>query len=187
LDWSYRELVIFVLRRIEDHGFLADLYFAVPEVAGALIDVQDGTGRGHLCVDQSEAARDRAFAEQALAGTDDHGELPDAQRIDEIVLEQGLEEIAAAVDLNLAARLFVFATSSATSPLSRIELLHLTSSSVREATNFGRVLRAVAISSVGSVELGQEPAKISSVLRPRRKAPARLVHSVMISPIFSSK
>jgi hypothetical protein len=73
--------------RIEDHGLLADLYFAVPEGAGALVDVQDGTGGGQLCVDKSEAARDRAFAEQALAGADNHGELPDAQRIDEIVLE----------------------------------------------------------------------------------------------------
>ena len=30
-----------------------------------------------------------------------------------------------------------------------------------EATNFGRVLSAVAISSAGSVDFGQEPAKIS--------------------------
>ena len=73
--------------RIEDHSLLADLYFAVLEVAGALVDVQHGTGGGQLCVDKPEAARDRAFAEKALAGADNHGELPDAQRIDEIALE----------------------------------------------------------------------------------------------------
>jgi hypothetical protein len=54
--------------RIKDHDLLADLYFAVPEGAGALVDVQDGAGGGQLCVDKPEAARDRAFAEQALAG-----------------------------------------------------------------------------------------------------------------------
>ena len=50
-----------------------------------------------------KAARDRAFAEQALASADNHRKLPDAQRIDEIALEQGLDEVAAAVDLNLVA------------------------------------------------------------------------------------
>jgi hypothetical protein len=76
-----------LLALIEDHSLLADLYFAVPEVAGTLVDVQHGTGRGQPCVDKPEAARDRAFGEQALASADNHGELPDAQRIDEIVLE----------------------------------------------------------------------------------------------------
>src|SRR5439155_22782605 len=58
---------------------------------------------GQLCVDEPEAARDRAFPEKPLAFAENHGELPDAQRIDEIALEQGLEEVAAAVDLDLAA------------------------------------------------------------------------------------
>ena len=53
------------------------------------------------------------------------------------------------------------ATSSATSPLSKIELLQVSFLSVVEATNFGRVLSAVAISSAGSVDFGHEPAKIS--------------------------
>src|SRR6266849_6368864 len=93
--------------RIEDHRLLADLYFAVLEAPSALVHVQHSTGSGLLCVDQPEAPRDCAFSEQALAGTDNHRELPDAKRIDKIVLEQGLEEVAAAVDLNLAAFLYL--------------------------------------------------------------------------------
>src|SRR5439155_20677045 len=91
--------------RIGDHGLLANLYFAILEGAGALVDVQDSTGGGQLRVDEPKAARDRALTEEALAGAENHGELPDAQRIDEIVLEQGLEGVAAAVDLDLAALL----------------------------------------------------------------------------------
>jgi hypothetical protein len=48
---------------IENHCLLADLYFAVLETASAFVDVQHGTGGGHLRVDKPEAARDRAFAE----------------------------------------------------------------------------------------------------------------------------
>src|SRR5690606_32757837 len=55
------------------------------------------------------------------------------------------------------------------------------------AIHFGRVLSAMADSSAGSVDLGQEAAKISYVLRPRRNAPALVVHSVMISTSLSSK
>jgi hypothetical protein len=89
--------------RIEDHGLLADFYFAVLEAVSTLVHMQDSTASGLLCVGKPVGARDRAFAEQALASANNHRELPDAQRIDEIVLEQGLEEVAAAVDLNLAA------------------------------------------------------------------------------------
>ena len=71
--------------RIEDHRLLADFYFAVLEAAGALVHVQDSTGTGLLCIDKPEAARDCAFAEQALAGADDHRELPDTKRVDQIV------------------------------------------------------------------------------------------------------
>jgi hypothetical protein len=40
-------------------------------------------------------------------------------------------------------------------------LFHSTVSRVRDATNFGRVLSAKAISSAGSVDVGQDAAKIS--------------------------
>src|SRR5256884_7014373 len=54
----------------------------------------DLTGSGLLCVDKPEATRDCAFAERALAGADNHRELPNTKRVDQIVLEQGLEEVA---------------------------------------------------------------------------------------------
>ena len=54
------------------------------------------------CVDEPEAGRDCAFAEQTLAAADNHGELPNTKGVDQTVLEQGLEQVAAAVDLNLA-------------------------------------------------------------------------------------
>src|SRR5437016_1632901 len=60
------------------------------------------------CVSTSQKLpRDCAFAEQALAGADNHSELPNTKRVDQIMLEQGLEEVAAAVDLNLATFLYL--------------------------------------------------------------------------------
>src|SRR3990170_1939684 len=88
---------------IEEHRLLADLNFAVLEAAGALVDVQDGSSRGHLGVDEPEACRDRTLAEEALSGANRYRKVPEAQVIDEVVLEQGLEECAASVDLDLAA------------------------------------------------------------------------------------
>ena len=73
------------------------------------------------------------------------------------------------------------------SPVSNLELFHSSRASVRDATNFGRPLSAVAISSAGSVDFGQDAANISYVLRPSKKAPARFVHSVMTSPNLASK
>ena len=82
------------------------------------------------------------------------------------------------MDLNLAAFLSLeLGDLLGTLPLSRMELLHLTSSSVREATNVGRVLRAVAISSAGSVDFGQEPAKISFGIPP---VDSRLLNPVRV-------
>ena len=47
----------------------------------------------------------------------------------------------------------------------------------RPRTNFGRVLRAVAISSAGSVDFGQEPAKISFGIPP---VDSRLLNPVRV-------
>jgi hypothetical protein len=58
-----------------------------------------------LRVDQPEPAGTCAFAKQPLAGAEHQRKLPDPERIDEIVLQQGLQQIAAAVNLNLPARL----------------------------------------------------------------------------------
>jgi len=73
--------------RIEDHGLLADFYFAVLEPTYTLVHMQDSTSSGPLGVDKSEAARDYALAEQAFTGTDNYRELPDTKCIDQIVLE----------------------------------------------------------------------------------------------------
>jgi hypothetical protein len=136
--------------------------FAVLTAAGTLIDVQDGTSAGQLGFDKAEASWDRALAEQAFAGAENHGELPDAQRIDDISLEQGLEEVAASVDLNLSAVLRLeLRDLLGNLALEQDAVAPVTLSSVREATNLGRVLSALAILSVGSDDLGQEPAKIS--------------------------
>lgn len=88
--------------RVEDHRLLAHLHLAVLEAANTVIHVEDRAGSGLLGIDEPEGTRDRAFPEQALAGAENHWELPDAQAVDEIMLEQGLEELAAAVDLDLA-------------------------------------------------------------------------------------
>ena len=73
--------------RIEDYSFLTDLYFAVREAASTLVNVQDSTGSGLLCFNKPKAARDCAYSEEALASSDHHWKLPNAQRIDKIVLE----------------------------------------------------------------------------------------------------
>jgi hypothetical protein len=49
--------------RIEDHSLLADLYLAVPEAAGALVDVQEGAGCALLSVDESKTTRDCTLTE----------------------------------------------------------------------------------------------------------------------------
>jgi hypothetical protein len=167
--------------RIEDHGLLADLYFAVLEAAGALVHVQDSTGTGLLCIDKPEAARDCAFAEQALAGADDHRELPNAKRVDKIVLEQGLEEAAAAMDLNLATwpylelRDLVGYVALEQARIVPVEFIKRPRSDELRPGVEGRsdFVRRVGGLGPGSCE--------------DLKAPARLVHSVIISPNFSSK
>ena len=62
--------------RIEDHGLLAHLYFAVLEAARAFVNVQNCTSRVQLCVDKAKTARDRAFPEQTLTGTENNRKLP---------------------------------------------------------------------------------------------------------------
>ena len=148
--------------RIEDHRLLAYLNFAVLEAAGTLVAVQDCTGSGLPCFDKPEGARDRAFAKQALAIAQYHRKTPDAQRINEIVPEQGLSRSPLPwIWISPPSCALSLRASAATFPLSRWELFQVTLSSVHEATYFSRVLRAVAFSSAGSVALGQEAANIS--------------------------
>src|SRR5690606_21753613 len=79
------------------------LHLSIPEIADALVHVEDRAGRGRLAADEAEAAGDRALPEEALARADHDGEVPEPQHVDKIVPEQRLEEVAAAVDLDLAA------------------------------------------------------------------------------------
>ena len=59
--------------------------------------------------------------------------------------------------------------------------------SVVEATYLGRLLRALATGSFGSVAFGHEAAKMSYVRRPRRKASTFPNTELMNSPVASSK
>ena len=71
--------------------------------AGEFVDEEDGAGGGALEVDETKAAWDCTLGEEALAPAEDDGKLPDADGVDEIVPEEGLDEVPAAVDLDLAA------------------------------------------------------------------------------------
>ncbi len=75
----------------------------MPDFAVALVDVQDAAAAVLFRIDEPEASGNYALAEQALTRADDHRKLPDAQRVDEIVLEQGLEQLAAAMHLDFSA------------------------------------------------------------------------------------
>lgn len=56
-----------------------------------------------LRVEKTKAARNRAFAEQMLAGAETTEKQSDSQGINEVVVKEGLDELAGPVDLNLAA------------------------------------------------------------------------------------
>ena len=79
--------------RIKDHGLLADFYFAILEAARAFVHVQNRTSRVQLCIHKAKTARDCASPEQALSGTKNDRKLPNTEGIDEIVLEEGLDEV----------------------------------------------------------------------------------------------
>ena len=57
-----------------------------------------------LRVDELQARRDRAIREQPLAGAEDDGKHPQVELVDEVVAQQRLDQVAAAVDLELRAR-----------------------------------------------------------------------------------
>lgn len=64
--------------------------------------MQNCTGRSLLRVYKAKTARNCALSEQAFASTDYYWKLPDTKRIDKILFQQRLQQIAAAVNLNLA-------------------------------------------------------------------------------------
>ncbi len=82
---------------------LVDCERAVSDVACATVSVDDySRGRGRA-VDELEAGGDRSRVEEPLATAKQDREGPQAVLIDQVVLDQGLQESAAAVDLDLPA------------------------------------------------------------------------------------
>src|SRR4051812_39376248 len=71
------------------------------ELARRFIRADDDAGRRDAAVDELESAGDRPLGEQALARPDDDRKGPQPVAVDEVVTDQGLNEVAAAVDLQL--------------------------------------------------------------------------------------
>src|SRR5207245_4909199 len=74
---------------------------AVADVACALVRRDDDARGGGLAVDQPQAGRDGTVAEQPLAGAEQDGVDPQEVPVDQVVLEQRLDQLAARVDLDL--------------------------------------------------------------------------------------
>src|SRR5690606_16787833 len=81
-----------IVTAIEHDCFLTNLHLAVCQAANPIVNVQNRTRRVLTGLDQAEAARNRTVTEQSLAGTEHDRELPEAQGVDEVVLEKSLEE-----------------------------------------------------------------------------------------------
>ena len=78
---------------------------AVFDLACSLVCGDHDSGAGGLGVDKIQPGGDGPIGEEALACTEQNGEYPDPELVDEVVCHQRLDEIAAAVDLNLRAGL----------------------------------------------------------------------------------
>src|SRR5919202_5033155 len=79
----------------------------VADLARPLVRRDDDARSGGLAVDQPQAGRDGAIAEQALAGTEQDGEDAQEVAVDQVVLDQRLDQLAAPVDLELGAILLL--------------------------------------------------------------------------------
>jgi hypothetical protein len=80
---------------------------AVSRPSGGLVDVDHDPGAGRLGVDQSQSAGRAALLEETPATAHDDRIDPQAVLVDEVVLHQRPGEGAAAVDLELVARLLL--------------------------------------------------------------------------------
>ena len=82
-----------------------------------MVPIDDHPGGRERAVDELEAGGDRSSVEEPLATAEQDWEGPQAVLVDEVVLNQGLQEPAAAVDLDLSPRTFLSAaTALGTSP-----------------------------------------------------------------------
>src|SRR5438552_566605 len=71
------------------------------KIAGGLVGADHHPGRGHLAVDELQPGRHGALSEQSLARSDQHREYPEMEAIDEVMAQQGLDQLPAAVHLEL--------------------------------------------------------------------------------------
>src|SRR5690606_33900900 len=85
------------------HGRDGDAVTGRRSRGDCVVNVQHRSGRILPEIDKAKATRDRALAKQALAGAESHGKHPEPQLVHEIMLDQGLHELTAAVDLDLTA------------------------------------------------------------------------------------
>src|SRR2546430_5873265 len=71
------------------------------DLAGWLVRTDHDSSGGDLAVDELQPGGDGAVREQAFARPDDEGEDPQAVLIDEVVAQERLDQVAAAVHLQL--------------------------------------------------------------------------------------
>src|SRR5215217_7618858 len=77
------------------------------QVTGSFIDVDHDAVRGRLEALEGKGARNGAITEEALAAAHDRRENDHVELIDEVAAQQGLDQLAAAGDLNLTAVLLL--------------------------------------------------------------------------------
>src|SRR2546422_6203483 len=82
-------------------GRLVERERAVCDVAGAFVFSDHHSSAGRLALDEHQAGRDRAVGKKALASPEQDGKYHHLKLVDEIVLHQRLDEVAAAVNLDL--------------------------------------------------------------------------------------
>src|SRR5438093_3124090 len=86
---------------------LIELKGPVIDFSGRAVGGNDDSSCGSLRVDKLQRAGDCPVPEEALAVTDDEGEKPQPKLVDEAVREQRLDQVAAAVHLDLWAVLLL--------------------------------------------------------------------------------
>jgi hypothetical protein len=110
------------------------LDLALGRGAGGAQRQRDRAGAGGSVLDRPERGRHGAVAEQPLAGAEHDRDHQQAVLVDEVVPVQRLDQLRAAVHLQLAAGLVLERpTASRTSPSSTEEFAHPGERSVREA------------------------------------------------------
>src|SRR5690606_29897846 len=84
-QWPLRPKSAALRTRVEEHRILSDLHLAVAESTCEVVHEQDRSRGRDLGIDEPEAPWYRALTEQPLAAPEHHGELPDPERIDQLM------------------------------------------------------------------------------------------------------